>query len=54
VAAVSKLKSNAKENGLQPGELDEASKLKAEAHYYSYYMLETDPDQEAQGNATFN
>lgn len=41
-----------KENGL--AELDDATKAKAEAKYWSYYDLHGDANQEAQGPASFD
>ena len=44
-----------KENGLPPvGELDPATRQKAEARYFNFYELWVDPDPEAQGAASFN
>jgi pre-mRNA-processing factor 39 len=43
-----------KENGAIPGELDEASRLKAESRFFSYYQLQRDPDPDAQGPAPFH
>ncbi len=54
VSAISKAKPGAKENGVAFGELDESSLLKAESRFFSYYQLHTDPDPNAQGNASFN
>ncbi|KAK3394138.1 hypothetical protein B0H63DRAFT_460151 [Podospora didyma] len=42
------------ENGFAIGELDEASRIKAESRFYNYYELFIDPDPNAQGPANFN
>lgn len=51
--SISKDKFAAKENGLPLGELDEATRQIAEARYFSYYELYTDPDPKATGPADF-
>ncbi|TDZ24068.1 Pre-mRNA-processing factor 39 [Colletotrichum orbiculare MAFF 240422] len=43
-----------KENGAGAGELDEATKHRAEARYLRYYELPNEPDVEGQGTALFN
>ena len=43
-----------KENGVALGELDDATRQKAEGRFYSYYELHSDPDPTAQGPAPFN
>ncbi|KAF4974039.1 hypothetical protein FZEAL_9011 [Fusarium zealandicum] len=43
-----------KENGAALGELDDASKQRAEARYLHFYEIHGEPDPEAQGNADFN
>ncbi|KAK4162165.1 hypothetical protein QBC43DRAFT_322502 [Cladorrhinum sp. PSN259] len=35
-------------------ELDDATRLKAESHFYSFWQLHRDPDPNAQGQASFN
>lgn len=35
-------------------ELDEASRLKAESRFFSYYQLQREPDANAQGPAPFH
>ncbi|ROW16163.1 hypothetical protein VPNG_01863 [Cytospora leucostoma] len=52
--SISKDKFAAKENGLPLSELDEATRQKAEARYFSYYELYTDPDPKAAGPADFH
>ncbi len=48
-------KESAKENGGAPYvELDDVTRMKAEAKYFSYYELFGDPDPEAQGSASFS
>lgn len=47
-------KSGAKENGVAVSEVDEATRQKAEARYYSFYQLHTDPSPAAQGLASFH
>lgn len=55
VAALSKSASGVKEeNGAVPGELDDASKPKAEARYLNFYELYIEPNPDAQGPAVFN
>ncbi|KAH8177634.1 pre-mRNA-processing factor 39 [Sarocladium implicatum] len=44
----------AKENGASKGEIDAASKPKAEARYLSFYELHPEPQSDAQGPADFN
>lgn len=51
---MSKDKFSAKENGVPLGELDEATRLKAEARYFSFYDLYTEPDPKATGLAEFD
>ena len=43
-----------KENGVALGELDEDTRPKAEARFYSYYQLHIEPDPNAQGPAIFH
>jgi len=45
---------NSKENDAARGELDEASKQRAEARYVHFYEVHGEPDADAQGNADFN
>lgn len=52
--SVSTLSQASKENGAALGELDEATRLKAESRFFSYYQLQRDPDPDAQGPAPFN
>ncbi len=47
-------KTGTKENGAPFAELDEDTRLKAEARYFSYYELFADPDPNAQGPAIFS
>jgi len=51
---VGKSKLGAKENGIPLGELDDATRLKAESRFFSYYQLHMDPDPNAQGPANFH
>lgn len=43
-----------KETGLALAELDDATKAKAEAKYWTYYDLHGDANPEAQGPASFD
>ena len=43
-----------KENGNSSGELDDASKPRAEARYLSFFELHSEPQADAQGPADFN
>lgn len=43
-----------KETGLALAELDDATKAKAEAKYWSYYDLHGDANPDAQGPASFD
>lgn len=52
--SVSILSKAGKENGAALPELDEASRLKAESRFFSYYQLQRQPDADAQGPAPFN
>lgn len=52
--SVSKDKFSAKENGVPVGELDEATRPKAEARYFSFYDLYLEPDPKATGPADFH
>lgn len=54
VATLYKSGDSAKENGAPRGELDEASRAKAEARYWNFYEVYAEPDPEAQGTADFN
>ncbi|KAL7914818.1 hypothetical protein GGI35DRAFT_474532 [Trichoderma velutinum] len=54
VSAASKSGSGAKENGASLGELDEASKRKAQIRYFNFYEAHPEPNAEAQGAADFN
>ncbi|KAL8388357.1 hypothetical protein RB595_009295 [Gaeumannomyces hyphopodioides] len=47
-------KSGAKENGVAVNDVDEATRQKAEARYYSFYQLHMDSDPAAQGLASFH
>ncbi|KAH0427912.1 mRNA splicing protein [Colletotrichum camelliae] len=53
ISVLAKAKSG-KENGVGGGELDEATRHRAEARYLKYYELPTEPDAEGQGTAPFN
>lgn len=54
-SSVAKLSTDSgKENGAAKGELDEASKQRAEAQYSHFYETHGEPDADAQGNADFN
>lgn len=44
----------AKENGAGRGEMDDASKPKAEARYLSFFELHSEVQPDAQGAADFN
>jgi pre-mRNA-processing factor 39 len=54
VSVYSKTRAGHKENGLTLAELDDATKVKAEAKYWNYYDLHGDANPEAQGTAGFN
>jgi pre-mRNA-processing factor 39 len=54
VALSASPKSGAKENGASAAEMDEATRQKAEARYYSFYQLHMDPSPIMQGTASFN
>jgi pre-mRNA-processing factor 39 len=54
VSTASKSGSGAKENGASLGELDEASKRKAQIRYLNFYEAHPEPNAEAQGAADFN
>ena len=54
VSTVAKLKLGSKENGVVLGEIDEASRTRAESRFFSYYQLHVDADPNAQGPASFN
>lgn len=54
MAAESKSGSSAKENGAAAGELDEASKRKAEIRYWNFYEAHPEANSAAQGTADFN
>ncbi|EGR47785.1 uncharacterized protein TRIREDRAFT_22598 [Trichoderma reesei QM6a] len=55
ITAASKGGSGAKENGASPvGELDEASKRKAQTRYLNFYEAHQEPAADAQGAADFN
>ncbi len=41
-------------NGTSPPELDDATRQRAESHFYNYYQLHVDPDPNAQGQAPYN
>jgi len=51
---LSKAKLGAKENGIAHVEMDEATKVKAEGRFFSFYQLHMEPDPDAQGPASFN
>lgn len=53
-ASVSKDKFIAKENGQPLGELDEATRLKAEAHYFNFFEFFGEADPKATGVAEFH
>lgn len=52
--SVSKDKFTAKENGQPLGELDEATRLKAEAHYFNFFEFFGESDLKATGVAEFH
>lgn len=52
--SVSVLAKGGKENGHGPGELDEATRVRAEGRYHHYYEYFTEPDANAHGPAPFN
>lgn len=52
--SISKDKFAAKDNGLPVGELDAATRQKAEARYFNYYELYAEPDPKATGTADFH
>ncbi|PNP53121.1 hypothetical protein THARTR1_06331 [Trichoderma harzianum] len=54
ISTASKSGSGAKENGASLGELDEASKRKAQTRYLNFYEAHPEPNTEAQGAADFN
>ncbi|KEZ44631.1 hypothetical protein SAPIO_CDS3674 [Scedosporium apiospermum] len=54
VSVYSKTRAGNKENGLTLAELDDATKVKAEAKYWTYYDLHGDVSPDAQGPASFN
>ncbi|KAL2107412.1 hypothetical protein VUR80DRAFT_5270 [Thermomyces stellatus] len=54
VSVYSKSSRAGKETGLALAELDESTKAKAEAKYWTYYDLHGDPNPEAQGPASFH
>ncbi|KAK3362226.1 hypothetical protein B0T25DRAFT_561310 [Lasiosphaeria hispida] len=54
VSVITSIKFGIKENGAALGELDEATHLKAESRFFSYYQLHMDPDPNAQGPAIFH
>ncbi|KAL3306807.1 pre-mRNA-processing factor 39 [Colletotrichum asianum] len=53
ISVLAKAKSG-KENGVGGGELDDATRHRAEARYLKYYELPNEPDAEGQGTAPFN
>ncbi|EYB24363.1 hypothetical protein FG05_01244 [Fusarium graminearum] len=54
-SSVAKLSTESgKENGAAKGELDEASRQRAEAQYVHFYEVHGEPEADAQGNADFN
>lgn len=53
-ASISKSTIASKENGTTGGELDEASRRKAEARLLAFYETHTEPNTAAQGPADFN
>ncbi|KAK3383216.1 hypothetical protein B0T24DRAFT_519426 [Lasiosphaeria ovina] len=54
ISTITKAKLSKDSNGLPVGELDDATRLKAESRFYNYYELHMDPDPNAQGNASFH
>ena len=55
VASYAKASSSAKENGATRGELDEASRHKAEARYLNFYEIHSEQSaSDAQGPASFH
>ncbi|KAK3695028.1 hypothetical protein B0T22DRAFT_454098 [Podospora appendiculata] len=53
VSFATKARLAGKDASLAMGEMDEATRQKAEGRFYSYYQLYMDPDSEAQGSASF-
>lgn len=54
ISSAAKSASGSKENGTVSGELDEASKHKAEARLLTFYEAHAEPNTTAQGPADFN
>jgi len=54
VSAFGPSRAGLKDMGAPLGELDEATRQKAEARYFSFYELYVDPDPDAQGTASFS
>ncbi|KAK1754966.1 hypothetical protein QBC47DRAFT_205223 [Echria macrotheca] len=54
VSAMNKAKLGAKENGMAHIEMDEATRVKAEGRFFTFYQLHLEPDPDAQGPASFN
>ena len=54
VSSLSKAKHAGKENGVGPGELDEASARRAEARYLKYYQLHGEGAVDAAGTVPFS
>lgn len=54
ILTVGKSKLGGKENGVPLGELDDATRPKAESRFFSYYQLHMEPDPNAQGPANFH
>jgi pre-mRNA-processing factor 39 len=54
VVAAALKSTGAKENGVARGELDDASRQKAEARHWAFYQLHGEPNADAQGPADFN
>ena len=54
VSVYSKTRAGHKDTGLALAELDDATKAKAEAKYWSYWDLHGDVSPEAQGPASFD
>ena len=47
-------KALAKQNGTNGPELDDATRQRAESCFYQYYQLNSEPDMNAQGPASYN
>lgn len=54
ISVLSRAKHRAKENGIAPSDMDEATRQKAEAKYLNYYELYQEANPDAQGVAPFH